>query len=697
MAESPSPMENNVALENQQARIDVRPRLLGAAKYTADIQIEGMLHGRLVRSPFGLAKVKTADIEAAKAIPGVVSVEVDTTKQAKYTGAVVGRIVAESRAALDDAMAALKLTFARETPKAYVTAEDTALPDIDNVKQTAIQELLSAAHAVVEATYTTQIQTHSCLEPHGGVVHFKGDSAEAWGSTQGTFAYHEGIVKQLDLPEDKVVVRNEYVGGGFGSKFGPGAEGNLAAQASKANKRPCRVMLDRKEEHLDGGCRPGSVQHMKIGADKDGKLLGGRIHLVNLVGHSQGGGGIRNPMHYRFGKIEKTEGEVSFNAQQPRAFRAPGWPVGCFAVEMMMDELATKLGIDPLEMRLLNEESDRRRGMLKRGAPLIGWERRQASGTWPGRFKHGFGIGAASWGVWPTPCQCDIDIHRSGRVDIRAGVQDIGTGTNTLVVDYVANHLGLKRSQLSVRLGDSRNPPGPGSGGSVVSRSVTSALNDALKKVDAELVAIAAAEWKVAESEVSIGSGIAAEIGGRRTLNFAQACQRLRTEKISLRGETRQGQDGSGTSDGVQFAEVVVDTHTGIVRVERIVAVHAAGRIVNRKTFENQVCGGVIQGIGYALMEDRRLDPVTGGMVNADFINYKIPGTKDIPDIIPVVDWVEGDEGVKPIGEPSTIPTAGAIGCAVANAIGAPVRSLPLTPDRVLAALDARAQGGTSA
>lgn len=697
MSESPARPNNKVALENSLPRLDVRPRLLGAAKYTTDIKLDGMLHGRLLRSPFGLCKVKTANEDAARAVPGVVMVRVDKDKQAKYPGAVIGRVVANSPQALEDAVAALKLTFVRETPKAYLTAEDAAPPAIDAAKQTALDEVFAGAAAVVAATYTTQVQTHSCLEPHGGVVDYKGDSAEVWGSTQGTFAYHEGIVGTLELPADKVVVHNEYVGGGFGSKFGPGAEGNFAANASKQNGKPVRVILDRAEEHMDGGCRSGSVQHMKIAADKDGKLLGGRIHLVNIVGHSEGGGGIRNPQHYGFGKVEKTETGVSLNAQQPKAFRAPGWPVGCFAVEMMMDELAAKLGIDPVEFRLINEESDRRRGMLKQGAPLIGWDRRKPDGTWPGRFKHGFGVGAASWPQWPTPCQCDIDIHRSGRVEIRAGVQDIGTGTNTLVVDYVAHHLGLERGQLAVKLGDSRNPPGPGSGGSVVSRSVTSALIDALKKIDAELAAIAAAEWKAAPDAVSVHAGTAKEMNGSRTMTFAQACQRLRSEKISFRGETRQGQDGQGTSDGVQFAEVVVDTHTGIVRVERIVVLQAGGRAVNRLTFENQLFGGVIQGIGYALMEDRRLDPVTGGMVNADFINYRIPGTKDIPDIIPVIDWVEGDEGVKPIGEPATIPTAGAIGCAVANAIGVRVRSLPLTPDRVLAALDARAQGGPTA
>lgn len=676
---------NDVALENERPRVDIRQKITGAARYTADQQPARMIFAKAVRFPYGAGKVVSADVEAAKKVKGVLEVEVDMEEVAEYPGAPIGHIVAESRAAIEDAEEALALKFERTAPK----TDPVALHKAPESPQGGVFE---GAAAVVEGTWRTQVQTHSCLEPHGSVVDHRGASAEVWGSTQTTFGHLDGMKGPTGLDASQIVVHCEYVGGGFGSKFGIGREGDLAARMSKKYQRPCKAMLDRSEEHLDGGNRPGSIQYIKLAADKDGKLLGGRMDLVSIVGHGRGGGGVAGLGDvYDLGAIEETESEINLNFAKPRAFRAPGWPQAVFALEGALDALAAKLGMDPIAFRIKNDKSQRRKERQYRvGADLIGWKDRKPDGTATGRVRRGFGMGSALWPTWPTKCGAQADIFRSGRVEVRVGVQDIGTGTFTLVTDVAAHELGIDRDLVTGRVGDSRFPAGPGSGGSQVSRSAAPATVNAVRDALDQLKASVASEWKIDKEKVKYGKGTFSTEDGAKKLEWAKACALLADEKVTGNGRTETGTEGSGTSDCVQFAEVEVDTETGIVRVKKIVAVHAAGVVVNRLTFENQICGGVIQGISYALFENVRLDPKTGAMVNADFIGYKIAGSKDIPEIVPVLDVEPGDTGVRPIGEPSTIPTAAAIANAVSNAIGARIMELPITPQRVLAALESK-------
>jgi xanthine dehydrogenase YagR molybdenum-binding subunit len=357
----------------------------------------------------------------------------------------------------------------------------------------------------------------------------------------------------------------------------------------------------------------------------------------------------------------------------------------------MIDELASRLDIDPLEMRRINETSDRRRGQMEIGAGLIGWERRRPDGSAPGRIKTGLGMGAAHWYAWGDRCLIDVDIYPNGRVEVLSGSQDIGTGTRTVLVDVAADQLGIDRSWITGKIGRSDFPPGPASGGSVVSRLVATTTRDAAEKAKQELIAEVASEWGVEADRIVLEGGVFRGRDGDRSLDWPLACALIHADKISARGRFRRelagGGDAADMTSGTHFAEVEVDTETGSVRVMRIVAVQACGQVVNRLTAENQICGGVVQGLSYALFEERILDRTTGAMLNPNLEGYKIAGSVDIPEIIPVLDADDGDPGVRSIGEPVTIPTAGAIANAVANAIGARVRSLPITPERVLEAL----------
>ncbi len=681
-------VDNNKAMENKRPRPDVLEKVIGTAKYAADMYPPNVAYARIIRFPFGTGKVTAADVEKARKVPGVLQVSVDMQKEAHYAGDEVGRIVADSKNAAEDGIEALGLKFEFKDSRtdAMKLYEGVPEPNAEDAKKLA--GLYEKAKAVIEATYTTQVQTHSCLEPHGTTADVKAEHAEAWVSTQAVMGCEEGVAGATDLPASKVTVHAEFVGGGFGSKFSIGSEGNFACKASQKLGRPVRGILNRREEHADGGNRPGSIQYMKMAVSGEGRILGGRVHVVSTVGPFSGGGGIRNPNYYNFGDVVRTEGDLTINGGMPAAFRAPGFPQGSFALESMVDELAGAIGMDPVKFRQLNETSERRKAQLTQGAELIGWKDRRPDGKGAGRIKVGYGCAVGSWGNGQGKCQVDVDIYRSGAVEVRVGIQDIGTGAKAMVQDVAANYLKIDRSLVTAKMGNSDYPPGPGSGGSVTSRFTAPAVCDAAEKALTELKKEFAATYKADPASLVYTDGVFTRPGSNDKIPWKEACARMGAQLVTARGSFNKEYWGEGTSDTAQFAKVEVDVESGIVRVKKMVAVQACGKPTNRLTTENQICGGVIQGISFALFEQRLLDPKTGGQVNPDFINYKIAGSLDVPEIVAVLDVRPEDTGVRSLGEPVTIPTSGAIANAVANALGARVRHLPITPKRVLEALE---------
>ncbi|HOR26850.1 MAG TPA: xanthine dehydrogenase family protein molybdopterin-binding subunit [Candidatus Sumerlaeota bacterium] len=688
--------DNRLALENDGSRVDVRDKVTGAARYTTDYYPEGLLWASYIRCPYGKAFLRSSKLEAARAAPGVVEVELEK-QEGTYPGDRLGHICAESRQALEQGLAALALEFERDRPATDIEREKKPLETFDEdpsvqEKQPDLERIFSEAAHTLERTYQTQVQTHSCLEPHNSLVDYRGDHAIARQSTQATFSVRNELTEVLGLPPDKVEMHCEHVGGGFGSKFGLSPEGQLAGKLSKKHGRPVRVLMNREEEHLDNGLRPGSLQYMKLAIGPDGKLLGGRIHTWGSVGPVGGGGGTSNPSRYNFGIVAKTHQDVNLNSGFPRAMRAPGHPQGMFAVEMMMDELAEAAGMDPLEFRRLNETSDVRRAMLDVGAEQIGWHRRKPSGTWEGPLKRGFGIGVADWGNSPGEATITIHVYPNGNVEVLSGSQDIGTGFRTLLVDCVAHQLGIDRARVEAKVGVSTYPPGPGSGGSVTSRFVAPKALGAAEQARQDLRQRVAREWGVPADEVAAENGVFKHAD--RTMSWNEACKLIGQDRLTVT-EKENGifwKEPTG-SEAVQFAEVEVDVETGIVRVKKVVALQNVGQAVNRKTVENQITGGVIQGISFALFEDRILNRQTGAMVNPNLEFYKIAGSRDIPEIVPIIWQSRPDAGVNSLGEPPVVPTPGAVGCAVANAIGVPVRRMPITPWRVLSALAERDGG----
>jgi xanthine dehydrogenase YagR molybdenum-binding subunit len=692
-------LDNRVCLENDAVRLDIVEKVSGAAHYTTDYYLPNMLWAAYIRSDFGDCRLRSSDVDAAKAVKGVLEVEL-AKRDGRYHGDRMGHICAESRQALDDAMAALDLQFAGSWPRTRIEDERTAAAELDPADNDGdAQKALDDAEVVVEAEFQTQVQTHSALETHGAVVHYRGDSAVGYGSTQSCQSFRNDLARELELRPDQVEFHCEYVGGGFGAKFGADSEGVLAARLSKKYKRPVRVICNRKEEHLDTGNRPGSIQAMRIGVNRDGKMLGGKVHTWGSVGPTGGGqasggggggGGVANPSRYRFGTIAKTHEDVSLHGGYPRAMRAPGHPQAMFAIELMMDHVADAIEMDPLEFRLANETSDLRREMLKAGAEMIGWSKRGKNGAGEGPIKTGYGIGVGDWGNGGGRASIGVNVYRNGTVEVVSGAQDIGMGYRTMVGDAVRTFLTLPRDLLVVKVGRGDLPPGPASGGSVTSRSVAPRAFNAAKLAREGVFKLVAKEWSLDNTEgLTLEDGVIKN--GDKSIEWAKACRLMTDDHLSIRtDETGEFEKRPTGSEAVQFAEVQVDCETGVIRVKRVVALQNVGLPVNRHTIENQITGAVIQGLSFVLFEDRILNRQTGAMVNSDLNFYKVAGSLDVPEITPVIWREDRDVGVNSLGEPPIVPTAGAIATAVANAIGAQVRSAPLTPDKVLAAIAAQ-------
>lgn len=676
------------SINDNTSRLDGPAKVTGAARYGRDMYLPDMLFVGFIRCPYGAAKLTSSNVDAAKAVPGVRDV-VMTGEQGRYDGQNVGYIVAENKHALRRGKAALAAKWEREQAKTGLG--ETQSPALDDKAKAALEQ----AEFTLEAEYSTPVQTHSSLETHGVVIDHKGDSAIIYASTQGTFSVRDGMSAALQLPDAKFEVRCEYVGGGFGSKFGPGKEGDIAAKVAAKYQCPVSLFVDRDEEHLDTGNRPSSQTRVKLGFAKDGTILGGQIHTWGGVGVGRGGGGVRLPSgRYAFGEIQRGHEDVSFNAGAPRAMRAPGHPQGAFAEELVLDEIATIAGVDPLELRLKLDGDEDRREMYRLGAQLIGWNDRAKTGSQKSSIRRGFGIGSCSWGAGRAPADAEVIINRDGSVVVRTGTQDIGSGMRTIAGVLAAEQLGIPLERVTVLIGSSNYPEGPASGGSVTSPNTCPAIVDAAVDARTKFLQAVADRASIGVENLRIVNGEVRN-SEQKLADWIDACAKMPAETIVGRGEKRQNQPqpGTGHSHGVQFVDLSVDCDTGVIHVNRVIAIQSCGRVVCRKTAESQIIGGVIQGLSFALFENRILDRRTGAMVNPNLEMYKILGPADMPHIEPVL-WDKGQTGVRSLGEPGVVPTAGAAACAVFNAIGAPVRHLPMTPDKVLAAIDLAAKGG---
>lgn len=675
-------------LGKSQPRIDGPAKVSGRARFASDMTPPGVLYGAILRSKWPAARIRRIDLSRAQAAPGIRAavLAADGEFDVRYYGQELAALAGVTRQAVLDALA---LIVVDAKPQAFVVKELDAIKDdaarvssdkpnlgFGQAKESGdVDAAFARAAAVIEGNYATQIEFHHPLEPHGHTVAWEGDEMTAWSSTQAVFGCRSAFATGLGVPQSKVRVVCDHMGGGFGSKFGPGVEGLMCARLAKAAGSPVKLVLTRFEQALAVGNRPSSFQKIKLGADAEGVLTAFQLESFGTPGFSSGvtnaggsgGASFPAPYIYKPAATRVKQGSVAVNAGQSCAMRAPGHPVASFGIEAALDDLAAKLRMDPLEMRLKNDPSEIRRREYTLGAERFGWKQKfHAPGAGSGPVKVGVGCAGAAWMSGGRGTQADVQINPDGTVEVRVGTQDLGTGSRTVVQVVAAEMLGVEPSAITVHIGDTRFPYSGASGGSATTASISPAVYDACEAALAELKKVG-------------------DVPDLKGANWAKACRKLGSIPLQVHGRWREGLSTGGAC-GVQFAEVEVDTETGFVKLRQILVVQDCGTVVNRLTCESQINGGVIMGIGYALYEQRVMDRATGVVLNPNFETYKLPGAADIPPIdILLLDMPE--RGVIGVGEPCTVPTAAAIGNAVANALGVRVGSLPITPDKVLAAL----------
>jgi xanthine dehydrogenase YagR molybdenum-binding subunit len=693
----PSWPEKRVHIGSSAKRLDAPAKVTGAAKYSSDVQPEGWLYGMILRSRWPKAKITKINLDKATQVSGIKAALLakEGERTVRYYGEELAAVAGTTKQACLDALRAIEVT-AEELP--FVVREEEAKEessprvweDVPNLSKPRVNEkgdiatAFGECAAVVEGSYTTPVQIHHPLETHGNTISWTDEGLTAWSSTQGITSVRDGLANNLKIPQNKVRVISEFMGGGFGAKFGPGVEGALAARLSQAAKAPVKLMLTRFDEALAVGNRPSSFQKIKLGAKEDGTLHAFDLESYGTAGigsggASEGGGGgaeFPAPYIYRIPNTRARQSGVNINAGSARAFRAPGHPTASFGIEAMMDELAVKMGIDPVELRIKNDPSEVRQKEYRLGAERFGWkEKYKKPGTSPGPVKTGVGCAGATWGGGGRGTKAEAQINPDGSIEIRCGTQDLGTGTKTVIALIAADLLGLKPEQIGVKIGDTQFPSSGGSGGSTTAASVSPAIHNVCTK---------------ALDELQKQSGVA----DARGENWIAACKKLGVNPLTVSGEWQQGLSSSGAG-GVQFAEVEVDTETGFVKVKKITCVQDCGLIMSKLTCESQVNGGIIMGLGYALYEERVMDRTSGVVLNPNFETYKLTGLADVPELdVVLLDMPE--KGVIGIGEPVTIPTASAVANAVANALGVRVNSLPITPAKVLEVLGKDKPGATT-
>lgn len=700
-----------VVVGSRVARLDGPDKVTGRAKYTFDVKRPGMLYGRVIRSPHPHARVVAVDLAAAQRLPGVKAALVlrdpadDKGNRVMYQGDEVAAIAADTE---ERAIHAARLVTVEYDVLPHVINVDQALagsaPPVftpGNVRQGQTQESgdlaagFKAATTTLDATYATHVITHVCMESHGAVCEWDGDKLTAWVSTQGVNSARENFASGLNLKQSDVRVICQYMGGGFGSKLQLGTEGLICARLAKLANAPVKLMLDRKEEHLVTGNRPSAVARIKAGVSADGLITAFDAESWG-TGGAGAGSGFPLPYIYQIPNRRRTHKDVFINTGQQRPMRAPGHPQGSFITEIMMDELADLVKMDPVEFRLKNLPPKGANAMwgdyLREGAEAFGWSKRHPTGD-PARgsIKTGMGVAIGTWGGGGRgPALAHCEIASDGSVTMRIGTQDIGTGTRTLVAMVTADALGLKPAQVTPQIGDTEYGVSPGSGGSTTAASTTPGIRiAALKALEALKDKIAPALGADAASLVAEGGRIHVKGDAAKGMSWADACKQIGTQPIAADGNWQPGMS-SVTTSGVQFAEATVDVKTGIVKVTRVLAIQDCGLVLNQLLAESQCYGGVIGSLNFALFEDRILDRNTGQMVNPNMEWYLLAGMSDVPQIdIRLKNMPE--RGVVGIGEPPTVPTAAAVALAVRNAIGVTVRSLPLTPAKILQTLQQKA------
>jgi len=715
-------------------RVEGAAKVTGAAVYSAETRAEGLLHAALVPSPIARGQMEAIDATAARGCAGFVDiigweetkmlhpapfVALVREKSVHFAGQPVALVVAETPLQARAAASAVRVTYAQEPP---VTSVDHPLaevyaPDMCGARAKAHSlrgdpvGALSAAEIVLRERYETPVNNHHPLEPHAVVCHWEGDRVVVHTSTQAVFGTRAVIAHAFGLPVEDVRVITRYMGGGFGSKgqlWFPYMM--LALLSARRAGRPVRLELTRAQMFNLVGRRQETVQDLTIGATRDGRLTAIDHQVLSQTStHAEYADPVAfvSRVLYACPNVVTQHRLVRTNEPQPIPMRGPGEAPGSFALESALDELAHALDLDPVELRLRNHadhdqdagrpwSSNSLRDCWKQGGERFGWASRKREGWSEGRLRIGWGVGASCYLARRQACRSRVHIEADGSLLVQCGTQDMGSGTYTLLAQLGAQVLGVPLCRVTVELGDTALPVGPISAGSQVTQSVWPAVDQAARAVREQLASLAAADphsplfGSVADTLV-FSDGVVRNPTGNASESLLDLLRRCAPQGLEAEGDAPLSADQSvtGMGFGAVFAEVAVDPDLGQVRVRRICAAYAAGRIVNPLLARSQYVGGVIGGIGMALHERTLTDRASGRILGDTLADYLIPVHADIPEI-DIVMVEENDPylpgGVKGVGMLGSVGTSAAIANAVFHATGQRIRHLPIRIEDVIGA-----------
>jgi len=725
-------------------RIDSLDKVTGRAKYANDLHLPGMTYAVFLRSPHGHARIKSIDTSEAEKLHGVVAIihadtlardmasvvedEIHASRRVvklfpsvgetvKYQGTKVAAVAAVTREIAEEACERIQVEYeilpalidVRESIKdtAPIINEPStpadpvadgpwaglALRNVAGQNHRAdgdVEAGFKAADRVFEDTYVIPRAHQTYIEPHVSVADVAMDGkVTVYTSTQGHFAVRSNLANSLRMPLSKINVVGMTIGGGFGAKFGGIVDAYSVLLAQKA-LRPVKVTYTREEEFLDARPAPGAVIHVKTGVKNDRTITARQVWALWDTGAGSGGCGSTSRVKgvYKIDNFKMDAYDINTNKPAPGAYRAPGAPQATMAGETQINKICTEMGWDPVEFRIQNMREGEQlafRETLKAVADKAGWSTRQKSDN------EGWGVAVGEWTNGGGPASAIVSLHEDGKVRIFYGLMDI-TGTDTAMAQIAAEVLGVRYEDVSVVRGDTDSAPfGTASGGSVVTFSFGNAVKRAAEDARNRVLEQAAEHLEASVEDLELADGkITVKGNPEASVSFAQVGQMaLRSKGGPIVGRGSFASEPSATTIAAQIAKVKVDPQTGKVDITELYNSLDVGKAINPMACEGQLEGGLVQGFAWGLMEQMVYAP-DGRNLNAGLLDYRIPTALDFPDIATVLveePTKNGPFGVKGIGEPPIAPGVACLISAVADATGKWIHEVPLTPERVLKAM----------
>ncbi|QFU91787.1 xanthine dehydrogenase family protein molybdopterin-binding subunit [Amycolatopsis sp. YIM 10] len=718
-----------------QSRVDGRLKVTGQARYAADHGIDGVVYAAVVDSSVGRGRITGVDAGAATAQPDVLAVishlnaprlpyvdnpgsnnppgtrlRVFQDDRVRFFGQPVAVVVATTLAA-QHAAGLVSVSYTAEQPSTDLGTAPADPPT--TYARGDADAALGNAPVRLEMEYRLARNHHNPMEPHATIARWHGANLTVWDKTQWVVGgTQQELAAVFGIPQTAVRVISPFVGGAFGSGLRAWPHTTIAALAARVTGRPVKLVLSRRQLYFGTGFRPAYTYQVRVGADRHGRLsamthdIRGETSSYETFSEAMLAPG---QMLYSMPNVSQAYATVPLDVNTPIWMRGPGYASAAFVIESAMDELAHELRIDPIELRLRNEPgSDESSGLpfstrrlrecYEVGAREFGWRRRnpQPRSTTDGDWLVGTGMAAAVYDTARAPAQAHVRLHADGTALVQSATSDMGPGTYTSMPQVAADALGLTMTAVNFQLGDSIMPPTPPHGGSMTMASVGSAVKDACDKVRGQAIELAVGDPRsplhgVDAADVLVRDGrMRVKNDPTRGETYQQLLSRHNREHLEVIGSWGPPQEErfSMYAYGAVFAEVAVDARLGLVRVRRMLGVYDAGRIVNPKLADSQALGGMVGGIGSALLEHTTTDPRDGRITNANLAGYLVPVNADVPDLRAV--YLNGDDpeadplGVKGLGEVVLVGVAPAIANAVFHATGRRVRDFPITAEALL-------------